>query len=129
MNKDIKQKWITALLSDDYTQGRNCLRNNNDEFCCLGVLCDLYWKETGDGQWDKDITAYYFKTQDGTDDLIPPTEISIWADLDSPNPLVNFKDTKVCLANLNDGTYDPNLNTDAPKLSFKEIAELIDKSL
>lgn len=40
MNQTIKEKWITALRSGEYKQGKDVLRSG-DEFCCLGVLCDL----------------------------------------------------------------------------------------
>lgn len=46
MNKDIaaqkelRKKWVEALRSGEYKQGRICLCNNN-RYCCLGVLCDV----------------------------------------------------------------------------------------
>jgi hypothetical protein len=53
MNKQIKAKWIRALRSGRYTQTTNTLRRINkathkaEGYCCLGVLSDLYAKETG----------------------------------------------------------------------------------
>ena len=41
MNPEVKAKWVAALRSGEYKQGRGALRNAADEFCCLGVLCDL----------------------------------------------------------------------------------------
>jgi hypothetical protein len=45
MNEQIKEKWMVALRSGDYTQGQGCLRFHKDDqpdkFCCLGVLADL----------------------------------------------------------------------------------------
>lgn len=41
MNSEIKTKWLEALRSGKYTQGRRVLRSIQDEYCCLGVLCDL----------------------------------------------------------------------------------------
>lgn len=41
MNKEIKDRWIAALRSGDYKQGKDQLRNFDNRFCCLGVLCDL----------------------------------------------------------------------------------------
>ena len=41
MNPEIKTKWLTALRSGDYNQGQTLLRSTKDEYCCLGVLCDL----------------------------------------------------------------------------------------
>ena len=50
MKQEIKEKWVSALRSGEYKQGKEGLRIYN-EFCCLGVLCDLYIKETGVGFW------------------------------------------------------------------------------
>lgn len=37
-----KKKWIEALRSGKYSQGRHTLKNSYDmEYCCLGVLCDI----------------------------------------------------------------------------------------
>ena len=44
-NPELKAKWIAALRSGEYSQGRGKLKRNNTElqpsFCCLGVLCDI----------------------------------------------------------------------------------------
>ena len=55
MKPEIKQKWINALRSGEYEQGRKSLRDRN-KYCCLGVLCDLHAKETGN-KWVED--QYY----------------------------------------------------------------------
>lgn len=44
MNKEVKEKWLAALRSGSYKQGRGVLREqcqDGDKFCCLGVLCDI----------------------------------------------------------------------------------------
>lgn len=51
MDAKIKEKWVFALRSGEYTQGRNRLRDDNS-FCCLGVLCDLAAKENV-GYWNE----------------------------------------------------------------------------
>lgn len=38
---ELAQKWLAALRSGEYTQGRDRLRTLNSEFCCLGVACDI----------------------------------------------------------------------------------------
>lgn len=38
---ETRKKWVEALRSGEYKQGRRYLRNSGNEFCCLGVLCDL----------------------------------------------------------------------------------------
>lgn len=40
MKKDIAMKWVKALRSGKYKQGKTYL-NKNDSFCCLGVLCEI----------------------------------------------------------------------------------------
>jgi hypothetical protein len=45
--KEFRQKWLEALRSGEYKQGRYALRQKStdgDKFCCLGVACDLYNK-------------------------------------------------------------------------------------
>lgn len=39
------QKWVEALRSKRYKQCRGGLRNTVNEFCCLGVLCDVVYPE------------------------------------------------------------------------------------
>ena len=46
MNQKIKERWVKALRSGKYKQGKGWLRKSSgpkkkSEFCCLGVLCDL----------------------------------------------------------------------------------------
>ena len=52
MDQEIKAKWLAALRSGEYKQGSGGLRNKNDGFCCLGVLCDIHpdvsWSEPND---------------------------------------------------------------------------------
>ena len=48
MKKDIAKLWTAALKSGKYKQGQRALhsiKNDNETFCCLGVLCDLYQQD------------------------------------------------------------------------------------
>lgn len=51
INKKLIRKWVTALRSRRYKQGRGTLRRHGntkkcvDRFCVLGVLCDLVDKK------------------------------------------------------------------------------------
>lgn len=36
------QTWINALRSGQYEQGRGALEPQRDQYCCLGVACDLF---------------------------------------------------------------------------------------
>jgi len=40
MTAEMKAKWLEALRSGKYQQGKNFLREG-DRYCCLGVLCEL----------------------------------------------------------------------------------------
>lgn len=40
MNKEIKEEWVKALRSGEYSQCKNYLKAG-DYYCCLGVLCEL----------------------------------------------------------------------------------------
>ncbi len=57
MNKELKDRWIAALRSGTYKQGHRCLRNTNNEYCCLGVLCDI----VDNTKWKKKTGPYYVK--------------------------------------------------------------------
>ena len=52
MNKDYKEKWLEALRSGNYVQGCGQLKSYNNEFCCLGVLCDVVSKNNEIFKWD-----------------------------------------------------------------------------
>ena len=41
MNKEVKDKWVAALKSGKYKQGRGQL-NGESGYCCLGVLTEVY---------------------------------------------------------------------------------------
>lgn len=42
IDKELLKRWIDALRSRKYKQGKGCLRSKNNTYCCVGVLCDLY---------------------------------------------------------------------------------------
>lgn len=128
MNPEVKAKWLAALRSGDYGQGKSELRSADGEaFCCLGVLCDLH-AGVADEKWSEN-GIYLGKAFD------LPLTVSKWAGLDEardikiPVELVpherrwdNFasngsRDT-VWISELNDHGY-----------TFAEIADLIEAHL
>ena len=58
MDAQLKEKWIAALESGEYKQGTGFLRSIKNEFCCLGVLCDVFQKETEKGEWQNGHFVY-----------------------------------------------------------------------
>jgi hypothetical protein len=123
MKTKIKQKWVKALRSGEYSQGKFKLYDGIN-YCCLGVLCQLYLKEI-DGTWDildkpswDGISDKYHIN--GESELLPGAVMD-WAELNSGNgdPLVNLDLDANSLAGLND-----SLN-----YTFSEIADLIEAQL
>ena len=75
-------KLLEALRSGEYKQCRDRLYADGG-YCCLGVACDVYHKETGLGEWSAydfhGITARSFSTETahGESYGMPP-EVSEW---------------------------------------------------
>lgn len=113
MKAEIKAKWVEALRSGEYRQGRGYLRNGGG-FCCLGVLCDLAAKE-GIGEW----VGYppHFRCGDFSSDRLPPQAVLDWAGLTQMNPLIS--DSRLTASSLNDNS----------RFSFNKIAELIERNI
>ena len=108
MKKGIKERWIAALNSGDYEQGVGSLSKDN-QYCCLGVLCDLAAKDGVITATNKHsgVTFSTYTSFDG-DDKYLPVSVQRWAGISSHNPTV-YKDTMITLANLNDQSYDFNV--------------------
>ena len=121
MDSTIKEKWLAALRSGKYKQGTDKLRTKESKFCCLGVLCDVYRKETKLGKWGKDILGNFdFKnTKKGNREYrssgVLPLSVMEWAELTQDNPVINNTQS---LAGLNDRGD-----------SFEKIADIIEKNL
>ena len=99
MKIDMKAKWLEALRSGDYKQGRNALKQDGC-FCCLGVLCDIIdpngWNEYGHFDGDRNYLSSGVKETVG----MTPWEVSQVADMN-----------------------------DCERKSFTEIADWIEKNL
>lgn len=48
--KENVKLWLAALRSGEYDQQQAILKNGFG-YCCLGVACDVYRKQTGKGNW------------------------------------------------------------------------------
>lgn len=127
MNPEVKAEWLEALRSGNYAQatGRLCKvidRTTDDPtygYCCLGVLTDLYRKDTNIGKWIADGRGYYA----GKDFHVGEEEI-FRASNDIPvatRSWSNLTDefARSELVKLNDGD----------KKTFSEIADWIEENL
>jgi len=117
MKAEIKQKWLEALRSGKYQQGRQALRNRDQQFCCLGVLCDV----VDDSKWNVAFPVgnkyEYGDHADSARTGYPPLSFR------ERVGLLN-KDI-ITLADMNDGhSYDG-----AGRKSFAEIADWIEQNV
>ena len=111
MNDNVK-KWIEALRSGKYGQTKGKLRNyEENEFCCLGVACDVFAKETGQGYWSAGgvfhINGDYYESNDN----VLPKTVMEWLGLRNPSGTFNEytpRGNKRNLAMMNDhgGTFE-----------------------
>lgn len=129
MNPEIKAKWLEALRSGEYQQGRERLGSASGSYCCLGVLCDLAVKE-GVARWDDSVVTDEHVAIDAAGRRAwaeLPLGVAEWADIrDSAgdpdgNPWVDdpaHDGERNTLASLNDSG-----------VSFREIADIIEAQL
>lgn len=95
MDPQVKEVWIDALLSGKYKQGRTKLQNQDGEFCCLGVLCDLYDKAHPNATL-RDAKGYAGKWHS------LPYEVRSWSGISEVGEFHLVDGTHCSLARLND---------------------------
>lgn len=107
MDKALKKKWVAALRSGKYRQGRGKLRTGTShgghaKYCCLGVLCEVVGvHRIGD--------SFYEYEYDGSSYLLP---------LPLRDKLMVYSDIQEVLVNMNDRGE-----------SFRTIADWIEENL
>lgn len=103
-------EWIAALRSGAYKQGTGMLRNIDNNFCCLGVACDLskisQWNEG-----DDDPNSYNYLGLSGT----TAAKVNAYFGINSS---ISGK-----LINMNDGVAGEKANT------FAEIADFLENEV
>lgn len=112
MKLEIKERWIKALRSGEYKQGMGGLRNTEDEFCCLGVLCDVVKSDLG-LKWDLIKDSGYYNIS-SYNECLPGiisnyTNISNYGELPNGDELTGYND---------DRGY-----------TFEQLADIIEKEL
>lgn len=129
MDQEKKAVWVAALRSGDYTQGKSVLHRKvegRDQFCCLGVLCDLAAKagvvasaNTRPRCECESCQGNVIQVYDGHDDFLPPV-VYQWAGLPNGNPSTSVElddpDVPSTLSYLNDNGK-----------TFEEIAAIIER--
>ncbi len=105
MKYEIAMKWVEALRSGNYKQGRYYLKNSSDEFCCLGVLCNISKISKWDGNNYENEVIWI------------PNKVVQWAGMNSCSGYIDIsKNYYRNLSNYNDNG-----------MTFEEIADIIEK--
>ena len=116
MKPEIKQKWVEALRSGEYSQGKLRLYNGRS-YCCLGVLCNLYLNEKNEDWYYLAGSGDNYYCNGESERL--PQYVMDWAELNRQDPLVSVE-----LDNL-DETSLSGLNDDL-NYTFAQIADVIE---
>jgi hypothetical protein len=94
MNPTVKADWLKALSSGEYKKTSGQLHNGEtDGYCCLGVLCDIFHKQTGEGAWGRHRTIFSHGLEMST--VSAPESVLEWAGVShqESNDLANINDT------------------------------------
>ena len=122
------EKWIAALRSNKYVQGRGYLKDANSEYCCFGVGCDVFHKETGNGRWVEGVRGF-LAAQECLDEYASrfffPKEVEDYFGM-GKEFLVKMQrhdDPKIV------GSYSLNHLNDFKEADFNDIANILEASL
>jgi hypothetical protein len=117
IDPEVKQKWLEALRSGKYKQGRYGLRHTVDNtdlngekydaFCCLGVLCDVVQSNAWTPK--KDAPAYWLHNNESSTTVGYDIRDSIGLASAAIDNLIHLNDSF--------------------KKDFKEIADWIEENL
>jgi hypothetical protein len=124
MKQDIADKWVKALRSGEYTQGKGALLvKNNDglSFCCLGVLCELYRQENQNSRWSQRVHGSSFFEDHRTGENVAavlPSSVMEWAGIRASTGAFTTPVSLFSLSGLNDKGS-----------SFFEIAKIIEENV
>ena len=140
MKKGWKRKWVKALKSGDYEQGKERLMSKRGgdtaKFCCLGVLCSLVNKESKKGVYYRNGTPNNSVTEELP--VFVAEKVRLIAKQTDPddavfevNPIVSITRSfakKHDVSKVGIGNYSLTYLNDAG-VPFPTIAALIDEQL
>lgn len=138
MNQNV-QKWLNALRSGKFKKSKGQLHYEEDGkhyYCCLGVACEVYHKETHSNSSlpklliqkfsinQKNISKIKFYSYDGCSGHLPEKVVE-WLKLKDSSGGFD----KTSLIKLNDTDDTPDIGKPEPEFTFKEIANIIEKNV
>jgi hypothetical protein len=108
MNENAK-KWVKALRSGEFEQGQKHLRIG-DNYCCLGVACELYRREV-DGEWHPEQEWLAFITEGDSSSQVLPEPVREWLGLTHGDGFFDDENESLANANDNGSTFDEIADT------------------
>lgn len=119
---EFQEKWVAALRSGEFKQGKHVLRSDDGEYCCLGVACELLARDGKVERVIRDDQVVGFRGPDTrpfdgyasallTDDIVPLVGVF------SPAGALSFTNIGDTLSDMNDDGRP-----------FEEIADVIEKA-
>ena len=119
MNKEIKAKWVDALLSAKYREEAGCLRTSINGFCVIGVLVDIAIVDGGVGHWVRHRSGVWYHEIDNADGvsewhLAAAPEVMEWAEIALGREMYEFTNLWQLM--------------DEQHMSFRELASYIEKT-
>jgi hypothetical protein len=143
MNEAIKERWLAALRSGKYKQGRGKLKTVDDEYCCLGVLCELAVEDGVIGSFISpyETSVWVYSPGDvehpDTESGVLPKQVAEWAGIPSSNPYVSITKEEASRMDAHKVDYrsdgEPSDSTLAclndGGLVFNQIADVIEREL
>lgn len=132
MNRANMLKWVEALESGKYTQGRSRLRQPDGSLCCLGVACEAAIENgvelirCGDDYPDYAWKGYLYKQGASVLDSEEgelPEPVMEWLGLGSSNPVIAYGEPDEA----EEGEILATEANDQLNWSFKRIATAVRK--
>lgn len=124
VNKDRVQLLVEALRSGQYQQGMEFLHKNNDggqdQFCCLGVACDVAVKNGLDVSVEPVEDKPNFITYDENGGYMP-TSVYHWYGFTTDDPVIDRNDQ-------NGQVITATKANDNMRWTFGAIANAIEKT-
>lgn len=120
-NKKNLRKWVEALRSENYRQTTGCLKyvdryskaKITEQFCCLGVACDI----SGLGKWDNENFTYIVGREKPARMHLPKA-VAKWLGVEGVDPILLYSKGEVDASELNDEEH----------LKFSTIADCIERT-
>lgn len=126
LDPELKSKWVAALRSGKYKQGKYRLRKKDETYCCLGVLCDITDPTKWTGRGPDESYGYNNPSMIGIPpfDVIENIKVTITAEMVemmNNSPHYRWKSENI------DYLIGLDKLNDSCELTFEQIANIVEK--